>query len=133
MGIVDDEADLDPDHDDEHGNGRPQPPLTGANYYKFAQLLAREVKVKLGCAKPTQANRLVAHELVNKAMEARDVRKCDRHKFLPLAVDMVFIPDKWAVAAAEFRKSAAVADRLLEMQDTLPVPLSLRLWRWFFK
>lgn len=82
------------------------------NYKRFACRIAREVRVKMGLPSRTEANRLVAVELVSKALLAHNVRKTDIFKFQTLAADMVFLPTIWDQMAIEDRHSEAYRERL---------------------
>lgn len=82
-----------------------------AKYMRFAALVAREVKCKMGLPKRTKANWIVATELVNKVLADRDVRKVDRAHFAPLATQMVFIPTRFDVVARQMALSDTVQAR----------------------
>lgn len=82
-----------------------------AKYMRFAALVAREVKCKMGLPKRTKANWIVATELVNKVLAERDVRKVDRAHFAPLATQMVFIPTRFDVVARQLALSDTVQQR----------------------
>jgi len=98
-----------------------------ANYKRFAAILARAVRLRLGPSpKRTEANRMVAWELLVKECALRDVRKCDRLRFVQLAVDMVFIPDELDVEMSAVRRSGAVQRRL----DAMEVGGGPRWWKW---
>jgi hypothetical protein len=99
----------------------------GPNYLRFGAVIAREVRLKMGPSpEPTSANRMVSWELCRKALEQRDVRKCDRKRFCTIACDMVFIPDMDDVTAAGVRASMAVKDRLNAVRFEVP------LWKKVF-
>jgi len=91
------------------------PRLGSPNYWRFSAKVAHVVKSKMGLPKATEANRMVALELVSKELLARHVRKCDVYKFQPLAVDLVFMPTKYDVTAARCRDSRQYRERLREM------------------
>lgn len=94
-----------------------KPRARGADLTRFAAVLAGDVKMRLGtCPKPTEANRLVAWDLLNKACVARDVRKVDRMRFCQVAIEMVFLPDSLDVEMHKMRRSYAVRDRLAAMK-----------------
>lgn len=94
---------------------------------RFAKILARDVRLKMGpCPNTTEANRLVAHELVVKAMVARDVRKNLRLEFSQLAVPLVFLPDVMDITMKKVVTSAAVSDLIAEYEKGDPVSL----WEW---
>lgn len=95
------------------------PKIGTPNYYRFAAKVAHVVKSKMGLPKATEANRMVALELVSKELLQRDVRKCDIYKFQPLAVDLVFMPTKYDVGAARLRGSRAYRERLQDMQPVV--------------
>lgn len=96
----------------------------GEDLTRFAAVLAADVKLKLGSVpKATEANRLVAWDLLNKACVARDVRKAYRLRFCQVAIDMVFIPDSMDVQMAKVRKSGAVRRRLAD------VSANVSLWQ----
>jgi hypothetical protein len=79
----------------------------------FAAVLALDVQHKMGPdPKPTDANRVVAWELLMKACVARDVRKADRVRLCTYAREMIFMPSNDLVLALEMRSSQAVARRL---------------------
>jgi hypothetical protein len=105
------------------------PKIGTPNYFRFASKIARVVKCKMGLPRPTEANRLVAYELVSKELKANDVRAVDVCKFQAIAVDMVFIPTKYDVLANQIRGSHAIARRMDEMR-----PRGSRFWnglaRW---
>lgn len=96
------------------------PKIGTPNYYRFASKIARVVKCKMGLPRPTEANRLVAYELVSKELKANDVRAVDICKFQAIAVDMVFIPTKYDVLANQIRGSHAVAKRMEELRPRGP-------------
>lgn len=91
------------------------PKVGTPNYFRFAAKVAHEVKSKMGLPRATEANRIVALELVSKELMRRDVRKCDVHRFQAIAVDLVFMPTKYDVNAARLRNSRAYRERLQEM------------------
>ncbi|APG76268.1 hypothetical protein 1 [Changjiang tombus-like virus 5] len=94
------------------------PRARGEDLTRFAAVLAGDVKLKLGtCPKTTEANRLVAWDLLNKACVARDVRKVDRMRFCQVAIEMVFLPDSLDVEMHKLRRSYAVRDRLAAMKS----------------
>lgn len=66
--------------------------FSGTRYKRVCGHLARCVKAKMGLPKQTEANRLVALELISKELEEMGVRKSERCKFIPLALVLVFIP-----------------------------------------
>lgn len=85
---------------------------------RFGSILAREVKFKMGpCPKQTEANRLVAWELLGKECAARDVRKVDRGRYMSYALPMVFIPDIYEVEATKYGRSRTVGERLDEVKE----------------
>lgn len=86
-------------------------PTDNHQFYRFAAVVAREVKVKMGTPTLSAANWLVAQDLVGKVLAEKHVRKVDRVKFSPLATQMVFVPTKYDVHAAEFMRTQGVADR----------------------
>jgi len=112
------------------------PKIGTPNYFRFAAKVAHEVKSKMGLPKTTEANRLVALELVSKELMRRDVRKCDVHKFQAISVDLVFMPTKYDVTAARLRNTRAYRERLQEMHPVESwgewlrgkMPLSGRGW-----
>lgn len=109
--------------DEEPGEDKSEdapPRATGPNLYRFAAVLARDVRLKMGLPKPTEANRMVAWELLMKACEARDVRKVDRLRFAIIAVDMVFVPNSLDVLAAEIRRSVVLSERLAAADPKVP-------------
>lgn len=94
---------------------------------RFARILASDVKLKLGSMpRPTEANRLVAHELIVKSMIARDVRKVLRLEFAQLAVPLVFLPDSTDIAVSRLVTSRDVSDLLYEVEKGDAVSL----WEW---
>lgn len=94
---------------------------------RFAKVLARDVRLKMGpCPNPTEANRLVAHELVVKAMVDRDVRKNLRLEFAQLAVPLVFLPDSFDLSLKKVTTSRAVSELLIEFDKGDDVSL----WEW---
>lgn len=97
-----------------------------ANYGRFAARLAREVKSKMGSQpKHSEANRLVAWDLLGKLLEERDVRKCDRAKFQSLALPLVFVPTKWDLEASEMLHSMEVKERVDSVRYG-----QKRWWQW---
>nr|WPR18272.1 MAG: RNA-dependent RNA polymerase [Chemarfal virus 123] len=113
-------AALDGAHDFEDASETAPPAPKGPNLFRFAAVLAGDVKRKLGSVpKPTEANRLVAWDLLNKACEARDVRKVDRLRFMQVAVDMVFIGDALDVQMTRCRRSLVVQDRMADVGGAL--------------
>jgi len=106
------------------------PPPRGPYLRRFAAVLARDVRMKMGPSPiPSTANRLVAWELLGKACEARDVRKADRLRFMILGCDMVFMPSTLDVEAAEIRASVRLSTR---MRAVKPEP-SWVMWMWGVK
>ncbi len=96
-------------------------------FYRFAAVVAREVKNRMGCPKRTPANWLVAQDLVQKVLAEKHVRKVDRHVFAPLATQMVFVPTKYDVMGRKFAQSCEVAMREAEFDGT-----RLSWWRRLF-
>jgi len=92
---------------------------------RFAAIIAREVKCKMGLPSRTRANWLVAQELVNKALAERFVRKCDRLVFAPIATQLVFVPTRYDIIAKQFAHSEAVGRELEEMQG-----VQRTFWQW---
>jgi len=106
------------------------PPPRGPYLRRFAAVLARDVRMKMGPSPiPSTANRLVAWELLGKACEARDVRKADRLRFMILGCDMVFMPSALDVEAAEIRASVRLSTR---MRAVKPEPNWI-MWMWGVK
>lgn len=113
-------AAIDSAYEYEESSETAPPAPKGPNLFRFAAVLAGDVKRKLGSVpKPTEANRLVAWDLLNKACEARDVRIVDRLRFMQVAVDLVFIGDQTDVMMTRVRRSLAVQDRLSELSSEL--------------
>lgn len=108
---------------------KPEPPVLilpkigTPNYFRFAAKVAHTVKCKMGLPTASQANRLVAMELVSKELLARSVRKCDVHRFQGVAVDLVFMPTKYDILASQLRTSRSYKERLTELQVG-----SIRTW-----
>lgn len=102
-------------------------PDADRQYYRFAAVVAREVKNRMGCPKRSAANWLVAHDLVQKVLAERHVRKVDRIKFAPLATQMVFVPTRFDVMARKFAESAEVASREAEFEG-----VNVPWWRRLF-
>lgn len=86
-------------------------PEASRQYYRFAAVVAREVKNRMGCPKRTAANWLVAQDLVQKVLAEKHVRKVDRCKFAPVATQMVFIPTRYDVMGRKLAESFEVATR----------------------
>jgi len=99
------------------------PKIGTPNYFRFAAKVAHTVKCKMGLPKTSEANRMVAVELVSKELLARNVRKCDVHRFQSVAVDLVFMPTKYDLLASQLRVSRSYKERLVEMQAG-----SIRSW-----
>lgn len=94
------------------------PMETNRQFYRFAAVVAREVKARMGTPTMSAANWMVAHDLVQKVLAEKDVRKVDRAIFAPLACQMVFVPTKFDVHAAKFMRTDAVAGRQEEFMGT---------------
>jgi len=89
----------------------------GENLYRFANKLAREVRLVMGPSPtPSKASRDTAWQLLNKACIARDVRVVDRLKFMTIAVDLVFIPNSDDVLGAKVRQSTQVTKRIKSIE-----------------
>jgi len=83
------------------------------NLYRVSASLAKTVRLKLGPApRATEANRLVAWELIVKECARRDIRRVDIFKFAVMAVDLVFVPSQDDLDAETFRTSVPVRERL---------------------
>lgn len=104
------------------------PPELSRRFHRFSAVVAREVKAKMGTPTLSAANWLVAHDLVQKVLAEKHVRKVDRAIFAPLACQMVFVPTKFDVYAAEFLRSNAVADRQNEFMGSKKRSWWERMW-----
>jgi len=87
----------------------------GPNLWRFAGVIAKEVKAKMGICKDNAANRMVAWDLAGKSLKTHNVRLCDLPKFQTLAVAMVFIPSVWDVTAAQMMRAEPIRWRKREM------------------
>lgn len=82
-----------------------------ARMMRCAKILSRDVRLKLGCfLSPTEANRMVCHELLVKAAVARNVRIVDRLELVQLALPMCFLPDKMDFHVKRVIESREVSD-----------------------
>jgi len=116
------------DDDDDDVDEKPtphEPPVT-IRRWRFAGVVARCVKVKMGIAKDTPANRIVAWELCGKELKDRNVRKCDVAMYQSLASALVFVPTKWDVDAANVMRSKPISWRFREMEG----PPGFWKWLW---
>jgi hypothetical protein len=96
---------------------------------KFAARLARVIKAKMGTPRHTVANVAVARDIARKYMEELHVRRVDMAVHLPMAVKLVFVPDRYEVEAERFASSWAVGQRLEEAK-----PQNRGLWQvWLGK
>lgn len=91
--------------------------LEASKYKRVCGHLARCVKAKMGLPKQTEANRMVALELITKELETMGVRKSERSKFIPLAVIMVFIPTEYDVMSRRVGLSVEARDRTKRMSE----------------
>lgn len=91
-------------------------PESQKNFTRFAAVVAREVKAKMGTPAHTAANWLVAQDLVQKVLAEKHVRKVDRCVFAPLATQMVFVPTIYDVHGRQFMHSKPVRERQLAFE-----------------
>jgi len=126
MNDHDDSPELDEEEDswaDQKPGERTERPV---NRYRFSAKVARIVKAKMGTPKHSTANLATARDIARKYMEDVHVRRVDQAVYLPLAVTLVFVPDRYEVEAARFGNSWTVGDRLAEAEGG-----SVGLWqRW---
>lgn len=83
---------------------------------KLAYLLADIIRAKYISLDDTKANRIVVQDHLTQWYERRaekhkDIRRRDMIKYVPLAVELFFIPSDSAVLAAQIRDCTAADDR----------------------
>jgi hypothetical protein len=94
--------------------------------------LVSECKQALpGVTKETGANRLVAHRWLSDRMRERGMRTRHIKSMLPLAIEAVFIPDKYEIEARALRQSLPVQNRVRLGTDELFARRSPWLLNWF--
>lgn len=102
---------------------------TDAQLLRYAKKIARTVKEKLGPTPTTsEANRLVAWELLQKVMKENDVRRNLRVRFAQLALPLVFLPDRTDILMRKVCRSEAVSTHL-KTHDAAP---ARSLMEWAF-
>ena len=70
------------------------------------------VKCKLGTPRDTKANRMIVAAMVREYYDTKaDMRRCDKLKFGPLAIELCFVPTAAEVLARMVRETKAVAER----------------------
>jgi hypothetical protein len=100
--------------------------------FSYVSLLASECKQALpGITKETGANRLVAHRWLGVRMRERGMRTKHIKSMLPLAIEAVFIPDKYEVEARMLRQSLPVQNRVELGSNVLQARESPWLLNWF--
>lgn len=79
---------------------------------RFITDLVDECKIAIeGVGVESEANRLVARRYLSKKMVARGMRPQHIKTMLPIAVEMVFVPNEFEVIAHQLRYSKALLDR----------------------
>jgi len=100
--------------------GLPLNPQNPRNRFAFVASLVAECKCEIpGLDIETKANRLVVRRWLNNRMTERKMRPTHIRAMLPLAVESVFIPDKYEIEARALRQSRAVQDRVQLGNDVL--------------
>ena len=71
-----------------------------------------ETRLKFGLLKDTRANRLIVFSFIRDYYnDKKDMRRCDKNKFTPLAVEMAFLPSRSDILAHRLRKTDAFTER----------------------
>jgi len=71
-----------------------------------------ETRLKFGLLKDTRANRLIVFSFIRDYYNnKKDMRRCDKNKFTPLAVEMAFLPSRSDILAYRLRKTDAFTER----------------------
>jgi len=71
-----------------------------------------ETRLKFGLLKDTRANRLIVFSFIRDYYnDKKDMRRCDKNKFTPLAVEMAFLPSASDIMAYRLRKTSAFTKR----------------------
>lgn len=90
-------------------------PTTPRTRMAFTSLVVSLCKTQLpGITVDNKANRLVAHRFIYNAMVEKGLRPSHIHRMLPIAIEMVFVPDRYELDAREIANSHAVLDALEE-------------------
>jgi hypothetical protein len=88
-------------------------PTTPRTRMAFTSLVVSLCKTQLpGITVDNKANRLVAHRFIYNAMVEKGLRPSHIHRMLPIAIEMVFVPDSYELDAREIANSHAVLDAL---------------------
>lgn len=75
--------------------------------------LASVARAEFGTMRPTDANRLVLGHFLRKhvQLEYPDMRACDRHRHIPLAIELALTPTREDVEATKYSRSATARSR----------------------
>jgi hypothetical protein len=112
--------------------GGPVPVGTVRKRCSFITNIATECKIEIeGITIDNAANRLVAHRWIKRRMEKHGMRVRHIQQTLPLAVEAVFIPDRFEIEAREVRQSKAVLDRYAEYDKHIQPRQDSRVWNPF--
>jgi len=105
--------------------------VTRARYGTIAAAVAA-CKMELpGVGEESKANRLVAHRFIKNYMIEIGMRPTHIAAQLPLAVECVFVPNRFEVEAMKFRQSHAFIDRREEASRVYISRSSPWLFNWF--
>lgn len=87
--------------------------MTKRDRFRFCTHLAAMCKNEVaGISVYTEANRLVAHRWLHKAMVERGMRTMHITQMLPLALEAVFVPNQYEIEAAQLAQSRAIQQRI---------------------
>jgi len=73
---------------------------------------AKDAQVEFGLLKPTDSNRLMVQRYLRDLMLSHNVRRSAIASSLPLAINLVFVPNQYHIEADQVLSSAAVQNRM---------------------
>lgn len=82
---------------------------------KFIREIVAAVKLRLGTPKPTMANRRAVQRVAREEMQQYNLRDVVAASVIPTIVEVVFVPNKWEVAAAQLGSSMLAQSRKLKV------------------
>jgi len=91
-----------------------------------------ECKISIeGITVETKANMLVGQRWLSKKMLSDGLRPTHIARILPIAVQLLFVPDKYQMLAVQMRSSKAILDRLDEYNVSYTARHPPSIFNWF--
>lgn len=110
--------------------------VVDVNKANFVGAVVRAAKAEFGLMEDEPANRRVVHRFMYDMMVGRGMRPTHIHRFLPMCVELAFVPDSVELEAKLVRQSRVVKDRQAAMVaarrfEQLGAVLGWRGWLYY--